>query len=207
MVGLTESTCGTTTLHFLIFCLISRMFTLHSSLHTVMFTPHNYQPSQSLQTRLTDHPTKPCAHFHGCQYYTPMLKFPWLPGWTYLRGRKIGPAQHQDTRDLDGATPRQRLSSACSPLSTSATCWQDSPQAFTTSAVALSVPTQVTDLLAWFAGVVSTTPAAAWMIPSPRASGMGLLNPEVRHEDLLLEQHTPSQRVELPNSTDDHQPA
>jgi hypothetical protein len=65
----------------------------------------------------------------------------------------------------------------------------------------------VTDLLALFAGVTSTTPAAAQMVPSPAASGMGLPNQDVRHEGLPPEQHAASQRVDLFNTTHDHQPA
>ena len=64
---------------------------------------------------------------------------------------------HLDTRDLDGATPRQRLCSADTPLSPSTTCGQASPEPLDCPLVAPSELTQVTDLLALFAAVVSTT--------------------------------------------------
>ena len=68
---------------------------------------------------------------------------------------------HQDTTDLDGAIPRQRLShgSTCSPLPPSTSCGQVSPEPLACPLVAPSELTQMTDLLALFAGVVSTTPA------------------------------------------------
>jgi len=65
---------------------------------------------------------------------------------------------HQETTHLDRAIPRKRLSSACSPLPPLPTCRQASPEPLACLLVAPSELTQVTDLLALFAGVVSTTP-------------------------------------------------
>jgi len=65
---------------------------------------------------------------------------------------------HQDTRDLDGATPRQRLNTADSPLPPSSSYGQASPEPLVCPLVALAELTQVTDLLALLASVVSTTP-------------------------------------------------
>jgi len=48
---------------------------------------------------------------------------------------------HQDTTDLDGAIPRQRLSSACSPLPPSPSCRQASPEPL---ACPLVVPSELT---------------------------------------------------------------
>jgi len=44
---------------------------------------------------------------------------------------------------------------------------QDSPQALARPAVEQAELTQGTDLLALFAGVASTTPVAAWSVPTP----------------------------------------
>jgi len=73
---------------------------------------------------------------------------------------------HQDTTDLDGAIPRQQLSSSCSPLSPSPSCRQASPEPLACPLVALSELTKVTDLLALFAGVVSTTPVVVSTWPT-----------------------------------------
>jgi len=73
---------------------------------------------------------------------------------------------HQNTTDLDGAIPRQRLSSACSPLPPSTSCGQASPQPLACPLVAPSELTQLTGLLALFAGVVSTTPAVVLTWPT-----------------------------------------
>jgi len=67
---------------------------------------------------------------------------------------------HQDTTDLDGTIPRQRLSRACSPLTPSPSCQQASPQPLACPLVLFSELTQVTDLLVLFVGVLSTTPIA-----------------------------------------------
>ena len=53
---------------------------------------------------------------------------------------------HQDTRDLDGAIPQQRLSSTYSPLPPSTSCGQDSPEPLARPLVAPPDLTQVTDL-------------------------------------------------------------
>jgi len=74
---------------------------------------------------------------------------------------------HQDTTDLDGAIPRQRLSRACSPSPPSSSCQQASPEPLACPLVAPSELTQVTDLLALFAGVVSTTPVVVSTWPTP----------------------------------------
>jgi len=73
---------------------------------------------------------------------------------------------HQDTRDLDGATHQQRLSSIYSPLPPSTSCGPDSPDPLARPRVVPSELTQVTDVLALFAGVVSTTPVvvSTWPI-------------------------------------------
>jgi len=68
--------------------------------------------------------------------------------------------------NLDGAIPRQRLSSACSSLPPSPSCWQASPEPLACPLVAPNELTQVTDLLASFAGVVSTTPVVVSMWPT-----------------------------------------
>jgi len=73
---------------------------------------------------------------------------------------------HQDTTDLDGAIPRQRLSSTCSPLPPSTSCRQASPEPLACPLVAHSELTQMTDLLALFAGVDSTTPAVVLTWPT-----------------------------------------
>jgi len=112
--------------------------------HSTQLSYRLDQPSQSLQTRVV----------------VPLATRLDLPGWQEDRPLP----QQRDARDLDGATPRQRSSSTYSPtyspLSPSATCVQDSPQALANPVVASSDLTQVTDLLALFAGVASTTPAA-----------------------------------------------
>ena len=56
---------------------------------------------------------------------------------------------HQDTTDLDGAIPRQRLSWACSPLPPSPSCQQASPEPLACPLVAASELTQVTDLFGY----------------------------------------------------------
>jgi len=75
--------------------------------------------------------------------------------------------QQRNTTDLDGATPRHRPSSKFSPLSPSATCVQESAHAISHPVVSPSELTQVTDLLAFFTGVTSRTPAAVWTWPTP----------------------------------------
>jgi len=74
---------------------------------------------------------------------------------------------HQDTTDLDGAISRQRLSRACSPLPPSPSCQKASPEPLACPLVEPSELTQVTDLLALFAGVVSTTPVVVSTWPTP----------------------------------------
>jgi len=71
---------------------------------------------------------------------------------------------HQDTTDLDGAVPQQRLSSACSPLPPSTSCGQASPEPLA-RACPLVAPSEL-DLLALFAGVVSTTPVVVSTWPT-----------------------------------------
>jgi len=73
---------------------------------------------------------------------------------------------HQDTTYLDGAILRQRLSRACSSLLPSPSCHQASPEPLACPLVAPSELTQVTDLLALFAGVVSTTPVVVSTWPT-----------------------------------------
>jgi len=73
---------------------------------------------------------------------------------------------HQDTTDLDGAIPRQQLSSTCSPLPPSTSCGQASPEPLACPLVAPSELIQVTDLLALFAGVDSTTPVVVSTWPT-----------------------------------------
>jgi len=73
---------------------------------------------------------------------------------------------HQDTTDLDGVIPRQRLSSNYSPLPSSTSCGQTSPEPLACPLVAPSELTQVTDLLALFTGVVSTTPVVVSTWPT-----------------------------------------
>jgi len=73
---------------------------------------------------------------------------------------------HQDTTDLDGAIHQQRLSSPYSPLPTSTSCGQTSPEPLACPLVAPSELIQVADLLALFAGVVSTTPVVVSMWPT-----------------------------------------
>jgi len=73
---------------------------------------------------------------------------------------------HQNTTDLDGTIPRQRLSRACSPLTPSPSCQQASPEPLACPLVAPSELTQVTDLLALFVGVLSTTPVAVSTWPT-----------------------------------------
>jgi len=77
---------------------------------------------------------------------------------------------HQDTRDLDRATHRQRLSNTFSPLPPATSCGPDSPEPLARPLVAPSELTQVTDLLALFAGVVSTTPVVVSTWPTLLAS-------------------------------------
>ena len=74
---------------------------------------------------------------------------------------------HQDTTDLDGVIPRQRLSSNYSPLPSSTSCGQTSPEPLACPLVAPSELTQVTDLLALFVGVVSTPPVVVSTWPTP----------------------------------------
>jgi len=74
---------------------------------------------------------------------------------------------HQDTTDLDGTISRQRLSRACSPLPPSPSCQQASPEPLACPLVAPSELTQVTDLLALFAGVISTTLVVVSTWPTP----------------------------------------
>jgi len=73
---------------------------------------------------------------------------------------------HQDTTDLDRAISRQRLSIAYSPLPPSTSCGQASPEPLARPLVTPSELTQVTDLLALFAGVVSTTPVVVSTRPT-----------------------------------------
>ena len=56
---------------------------------------------------------------------------------------------HQDTTDLDGAIPQQRLFWACSPLPPSPSCQQASPEPLACPLVAASELTQVTDLFGY----------------------------------------------------------
>ena len=91
---------------------------------------------------------------------------------------------HQDTTDLDEAIPGQRLSSTHSPLSPSTTCGQASPGPLACPLVTPSELTQVTDFLALFAGVVSTTPVVVSTWPTlcatpPSAEGVFMV-PRVR---------------------------
>jgi len=73
---------------------------------------------------------------------------------------------HQDTTDLDGAFSRQRMSRACSPLPPSPSCQQASPEPLACPLVAPSDLTQLTNLLALFASVVSTTPVVVSTWPT-----------------------------------------
>ena len=73
---------------------------------------------------------------------------------------------HQDTTDLDRAIPRERLSRACSPLTPSPSCQQASPEPLACPLVAPSELTQVTDFLALFGGVLSTTPVVVSTCPA-----------------------------------------
>ena len=89
---------------------------------------------------------------------------------------------HQDTTDLHEAIPRQRLSSTYSPLSPSTTCGQAS-----SSGCPLVTPselTQVIDLLALFAGVVSTPPVvvSTWstLLGTPSSTEGVFMVPQVR---------------------------
>ena len=66
--------------------------------------------------------------------------------------------QQQHTTDIDGATPRQRLSSTYSLLSPSAPCVQDSQQSLDHPVVTPTELAQVKDLLVLLAGVAMTTP-------------------------------------------------
>jgi len=75
----------------------------------------------------------------------------------------------RESRHLDGATP-QHLStstSTYSALSQLDICGQDSPQVLASPGVAPSDLTQVLDLLALLVDVTSTTPVAAWTVPTP----------------------------------------
>ena len=73
---------------------------------------------------------------------------------------------HQDTTVLDGAIPRQRLSTACSLLPPSTSCRQVSPEPLACPLVAPSELIKVTVLLALFAGVVWTTPVVVSSRPT-----------------------------------------
>jgi len=75
-----------------------------------------------------------------------------------------------DDRDLDRTTPRQRPSSTYSALSKPATYVLYSPQALARPVLAPSGLTHVTDLLALFAGVASTTPVAARTVTTALAT-------------------------------------
>jgi len=95
-------------LYFLNLCLVSRMFTPHS------YSQPLDQPSQSLQTRLTNHPT---ATVSALSQLTVVFSHVQIPLATRLdlltwREDRLWP-QHQDTRDLDRATRRQRLTLLC----------------------------------------------------------------------------------------------
>lgn len=74
-------------------------------------------------------------------------------GW--VAGRPL--LQQRDTCDLAGATPQQLFISTCSPSSQSAKFALKSLQALACPMVSPSELTQLTDLLAFFAGVASTT--------------------------------------------------
>jgi len=115
---------------------------------------------------------------------------------------------HQDTTDLDGAIPRQRLGSAYSPLPPSTGCGQDSPEPLACPLVAPSELTQMTDLLALFAGVVSTTPVVStWptLLTTPSAEEGVFVVPPVgagpaptqRHSNALRGPATPSRHLSV----------
>jgi len=91
---------------------------------------------------------------------------------------------HQDTTDLHEAIPRQRQSSTYSPLSPSTTCGQTSPEALGCPLVTPSELTQVIDLLALFAGVVSTPPVvvSTWstLLGTPSSTEGVFMVPQVR---------------------------
>ena len=85
----------------------------------------------------------------------------------------VGPVPHASASrfnlESDGAIPRQRLSSAYSPLPPSLSCRQasPSPEPLACPLVLPNELTQVTDLLALFTGVVSTTPVVISIWPTP----------------------------------------
>jgi len=119
---------------------------------------------------------------------------------------------HQDTTDLDGAIPRQRLSRAFSPLLPSPSCHQASPEPLAFPLVAPSELTQVTDLLALFAGLVSTTPVvvSTWptLFTAPSSAQGVFVAPRVctvppptqRLNHALGDPASPSRHMSVPSS-------
>jgi len=76
-------------------------------------------------------------------------------------------ATQRDTRNRNGATPQQLSTSTHSVLSQSAIYMQDSPQVLASPEVVPADLTQLMDLLSLFVSVASTTPVAAWTVPTP----------------------------------------
>jgi len=151
-----------------------------TNVHSTQLSQPLDQASQSLQTPATER-TSYRNRVHTFTLASSMLacssSLRYQAEPTCVAGRQdlASTSRHQT---LDGAIPRQRLCSTYSPMSPAATCGKDSPQALAHSVVANSELTQVTDLLAMFAGVTSTTPASdsTWstLITTP-SSGTGLV--------------------------------
>jgi len=136
--------------------------------HSTQLSQPFGQPSQSLQTRLTDQPTATVSALSQLPVITSHVQISLvirldLPGWQEDRPWH----QYQDTRALVGSTPRQRLSSPYSPLPPSTSCEKNSPEPLARHLVSPSELTQLTDLLALFTGVASTTPAELCTWPTP----------------------------------------